>query len=427
MLRVGSTGFRPNRRMPAVVAVFAAAAFTAAGCAGNLPAPPSDEVRSRLGAVEVVAGTRTPEVWVTHPAEAVVRGGAEGCVAGCLAGVYVLTHGQVEPPLSAPVGGALLGAGLGAGMGALAGLGAKQRAQAEILLRGGLEASGGSEELAGEVQRAVRQRVGARATPEGPCPTLTVSIEEIGLQAYPFLGADLRAYEGWHSLVLSAVFRLDASPGGGVAYERSVTARGAPVVAKDWLQNRPERVKDQIGSLMRAAAGLIADEVAWLYLLPGQGDLALEDAVASSTEFGLRVVTPPWTQWTVSGPAVDTLRPTLAWEAFPREQDRVLTPEIANRVTDVVYDLRLASMRMWSRGTSFLVPSDDVYARDGLPEPRHTVEETLWANRPYFWTVRARFTLDGQPRATEWAAPDERGRRTAPPLNSASHQFMTPK
>ena len=44
-----------------------------------------------------------------------------------------------------------------------------------------------------------------------------------------------------------------------------------------------------------------------------------------------------------------------------------------------------------------------MYTRGGLTNSFHEVESSLAPATVYLWAVRARFTLDGQPRATQWS------------------------
>ncbi len=93
---------------------------------------------------------------------------------------------------------------------------------------------------------------------------------------------------------------------------------------------------------------------------------------------------------------INTLQPTLTWEVFPRRADREKDKEgFLNRIAAAGYDLKI-----WR--TENGVPADLVYAREGLPEPTHRLEEPLAAQTRYCWTVRARFEIDGQARVTEW-------------------------
>jgi hypothetical protein len=119
---------------------------------------------------------------------------------------------------------------------------------------------------------------------------------------------------------------------------------------------------------------------------------------------------------------VDSLQPTLRWEAFPRPED--LTADTEGRLANarsVTYELRI-----WrAEGES---PGELVYVRAGLAEPVHTLDTPLLPDALYLWTVRARFDLEGQPRVTPWAVlmrtrSDARG-AVLPP--SAYYQLRTP-
>ncbi|MGH8704182.1 MAG: hypothetical protein ACREUO_02070 [Burkholderiales bacterium] len=65
-------------------------------------------------------------------------------------------------------------------------------------------------------------------------------------------------------------------------------------------------------------------------------------------------------------------------------------------VRDVSYDLRI-----WTVVNLF--PAELAYERDGLAEPWHRLEQPLKPDTEYYWTVRARFSVDGNPRASEWS------------------------
>lgn len=94
---------------------------------------------------------------------------------------------------------------------------------------------------------------------------------------------------------------------------------------------------------------------------------------------------------------VDTLQPTLRWEPFPDADDRKDDRDgTLNRIREVTYDLKiLRAERDY--------PAQVLYARSGLPEPSHTVDTPLPPSAKYFWTVRARFTLEGVTRVTPWS------------------------
>lgn len=91
---------------------------------------------------------------------------------------------------------------------------------------------------------------------------------------------------------------------------------------------------------------------------------------------------------------VDSLQPVLRWETFPPEQVRSDAEQIS-KIRNITYDLKV-----WlSENNS---PSSLLYSRKGLPEPRYEIEEPLLLCARYFWTVRARFLVDGKERVSEW-------------------------
>jgi hypothetical protein len=98
-----------------------------------------------------------------------------------------------------------------------------------------------------------------------------------------------------------------------------------------------------------------------------------------------------------------TLTPTLRWESFPRPGDRrKLGADVASRVSNVTYELRFwpaprnaaeAERQQWA---------PDTPVATGLRDPSYTPPAPLAPDRLYYWTVRARFDLDGRPRVTQW-------------------------
>lgn len=115
---------------------------------------------------------------------------------------------------------------------------------------------------------------------------------------------------------------------------------------------------------------------------------------------------------------VNSLHPTLRWQAFPRASDLERSPGLAARISAVRYDVVIAR-------ESNLAPAEIVYHGEGLGEPRVTLQTALLPGSRYFWTVRARFVLDARERVTEWATTNYRvlDRLTSP--NAFSYRFRT--
>jgi hypothetical protein len=84
-----------------------------------------------------------------------------------------------------------------------------------------------------------------------------------------------------------------------------------------------------------------------------------------------------------------SLQPEFRWEPLPRDFDR-RPGDGAGQIQDLRYDFRIF-------GKNGLV-----YERLGLVEPFHTPDSPLDSCAEFRWTTRARFTLNGTTRATEW-------------------------
>ncbi len=90
---------------------------------------------------------------------------------------------------------------------------------------------------------------------------------------------------------------------------------------------------------------------------------------------------------------VDSLQPRLQWDPFlPKKRVRGKHPPIS----DVRYDLRI-----WKVEGEY--PESLVYEREGLPESSHKLTRSLEPGTQYFWSVRARFKVDGREEVTRWA------------------------
>jgi hypothetical protein len=96
---------------------------------------------------------------------------------------------------------------------------------------------------------------------------------------------------------------------------------------------------------------------------------------------------------------VDSVSPLLAWSA-PLASSLDAGPPAGAAAEDVRYDLRIFEEYDWG-------PGDLVYETVGLRGNEHRIESALKPATMYFWTVRARYAVDGQPRATRWSATDD--------------------
>ena len=96
---------------------------------------------------------------------------------------------------------------------------------------------------------------------------------------------------------------------------------------------------------------------------------------------------------------LNTLQPTLRWEAWPRGFD--ITPgDGPGQAQDLHYELRIFESSPGELATTAAVP---FYTRTGLRAVEHTVDPALQPCMTYRWTARAVFVLNGTTRVTEWA------------------------
>lgn len=129
---------------------------------------------------------------------------------------------------------------------------------------------------------------------------------------------------------------------------------------------------------------------------------------------GLRAVYPEQRISFATPPAafvpVESLQPTLRWEAFSPAES---VETEGGKVDNVTYELRLA-------GDGFS------YSRKGLRETFHRVEAPLKPSTRYVWTVRACFTLNGELRCTVWACVSGWDKYAPVHPNAWSYRFETP-
>ena len=139
------------------------------------------------------------------------------------------------------------------------------------------------------------------------------------------------------------------------------------------------------------------------------------------TVFGLWPEEPPlrykpFDVWTGGNcyvwPRLDSAQPVLRWQPFPRPADLASdTDGLLTQIESVSYDLRI-----WQGRDEHQMTENLAYAREALPNPFHQVEVLLPRRSWFFWSVRARFELNGQTRVTEWSRiqSPEPGKRSPP-------------
>ncbi len=197
-------------------------------------------------------------------------------------------------------------------------------------------------------------------------------------------------------LIVRAQARLVRVTDGTVLLERPLEYKSGHHELSYWLADGGRSLGDEIGRAIRTLAESLHDEI--FLITP----IALPNSSGSGC--WLEPIYPKFDF--MHGSRVDSLQPMLRWSAFPRDIDREkLDPEVLSRISNVVYDLRIwdesAYLRAgvpWERWRNQVV-----YERAGLEAPQHTLEMPLEPGVRYYWSVRARFVIDGRPMATRWA------------------------
>lgn len=224
---------------------------------------------------------------------------------------------------------------------------------------------------------------------------------------------------------MEARIRLVRTSDNSEQFSATYLYQGGRTTFAEWSANQGERLLQMLDAGYERLGTHIYESVFLLYPYP---DRDPHGAGFLAPAFGLAPVYPR-TRGTLTGDriigqifewnAVDSLQPTLRWQGFPRPGDEETAPEDMKRVTRVRYDLVIAREQN-------NVPGEIAYQRTGLSTPEHKLETPLAANARYFWTVRARFELDGRERLTEWSSTHFIAREQMVGPSQFSFRFRTP-
>jgi hypothetical protein len=418
-----------NTRVRRRIAWLASVSLAASGCA-TTPEPPSPELRSRLGQIAVAADPAAPAgnflTFAKGRLEGSVVGGAGGALAGLAEGVSQGLAGGGGPYGGAAIAlAAIVFTLVGGTIGAVAGHQAAVPADtAEQIDREVAEALGRME-LSRAVAEGIRERARADASiashgfteadhgmehpdlaARGVDTLIQISVPEAG-----FIGGSGRRPS--IAFYMSARVRLSDTATGEAQYVREFLYTSAPHPFNQWFGDQASRFVEEFGVATDALSGRILEELFLVTDFPfPSGKWALGGPEFATCWFypvhPARDMRSLWEFMAHPGaldperdllgyPLVESLQPTLEWEPLPRPRDQVPEHEVLlARIENVSYDLRI-----WEARDGH--PEQLVYDRVGLREPRHRLEYTLAPATQYFWSFRARYSLDGKPQATRWA------------------------
>lgn len=122
---------------------------------------------------------------------------------------------------------------------------------------------------------------------------------------------------------------------------------------------------------------------------------------------------------------VDSLQPTLRWEAFPGRTAGSDSTLRLGRATNVTYELAIWRQQLnWKPGEPVIEWDKPAFVK-ALTSPEYRVEKPLAPGTTYRWTVRAHFVLDGVSRTSEWSGWYPAGLPRTPGRRHP-HLFKTP-
>lgn len=289
-------------------------------------------------------------------------------------------------------------------------------------LRGQLEAAALAD---GALLAAVPADAGsAAARARDYRPLAAAGADTVAEVALTEVGISGRGIDSPGVLAMKARVRLVRTADNAELVAGDLAYLGPRLRLSEWSAMDGHRLMRALQTGIDTLGAQLGDNLFLLYPFP---DRAMHGAGWLSSAFGLAPVEPE-TRGQLTGDRLigdrfewvtaDSLSPTFRWQSFPRPGDVAAAPDDMARVRNVRYDLVVAREKN-------LAPEAIVYRQEGLVRSTHTVTAPLAPATRYFWTVRARFELDGRERVTEWGATRANG---APPVaapSSWSYRFRT--
>jgi hypothetical protein len=202
------------------------------------------------------------------------------------------------------------------------------------------------------------------------------------------------------AMYVRAKARLVRIPAHKTLGESTFLFQSEPRKLNQWLDDGGKPLHTAFDTLLHDLAREIVDRRLLHYpygLLRPYGspnDIELELPGPSAISPGSLVLWPP---------TVDTLQPTLVWNAF-RIPDETADPASGmTRATTLGYEVCIwRQQQPEQRSPGQRSPRGCVYRHQGGPETSHAVEAPLPPGTRYFWSVRVRFKVDYDEHLTGW-------------------------
>ncbi|MBE7414132.1 MAG: hypothetical protein HS130_02405 [Deltaproteobacteria bacterium] len=400
------------------------------GCAHvALNRPPTEAVRASLGSIAVVPASYAPETDFRTFAKGTAEGTGKGALIGAGGGAFtgatlafILAAGGAGALVFPPAWLLLPAAGIGAAVGVVAGsvggavYSADETASAEIERAAEDAFSSKSQMMVAEAfikharefaGRELELIEGAGPGASGERPDYR-PLKEKGVDTVVEISVMRAGFEdGKGKDPATAVFmtlktRVVGTGDNKELHLREYAYKSDRLKFNEWTADGSGRFVKESARAYETLAERALEEV---FLIPefgreGYESLGIEWEIYQACglkpekpamEFRFLWVTPEFG-------AAESLRPELRWSAFPMPKHaKADRSGSLKRVSDISYDLKI-----WGVAADDLIGAL-VYERRGIAGPQHRVEEELTPGTKYFWSVWARFSIDGMPAATRWS------------------------
>ena len=408
---------------------------------------------ANINKVALISGSVSPTIEAVDLGLIRSESAAEGAAAGAKAGAMAWSGGNCDDPYCAAALLLMLpvmiagGAAVGSITGSIDGHSVDTLAEAEAAAQEFLSGPRIQQVLLINAENYARTNLGAgikvvsgEKIQEPVVEEATATISDKSIDHV--LKLDLISIALTEELQMRGSARLMSTLSGDVISEETYVYRSERRDLEGWMENGADSLKAAIDDGLRHLAQEAINRHFLLYYpsastegalaRPVEDTYTLSSAIAWIPHYSLAPVYPPVElklglqdrSVALLSFAVVGQQPTFEWESFPRKFDGDLATTGNSRIANVRYEVRIFdAVKDENSERRAMIPNNQVYEANDIGEPFYTIGQALESCAQYFWTVRARFRLDGKERFTHWAASDayligsgevNRGRLTRP-------------
>jgi len=177
----------------------------------------------------------------------------------------------------------------------------------------------------------------------------------------------------------------------------------------EWAAENGKLLVEELGDALQRVGAAFMDE--WILLYRGETAAGTDTKRNRTPDYMLRPLSPvrisirvfktPKIAGSLDPVNVGSTTPLLAWEKLPSTVQAELFEGASPRARNIRYDVQVFDAGPLLPGS--IAARRVVRRYTDLTVPEVRAEEALTPCAYYFWTVRARFELDGRQRSTEWS------------------------